>query len=164
VALLASCEPHPRTEIASPRPAKREVEPTASADDERRGEPEAGASRAAKRATCRWQSPGPGRIPREAVDHYLRQGPGHLFKVVEVSRYPRRGEGEFQGWKVEEVEDPCIRKALRAGDVVLTVNGRQLVRPADMWELWKLLGEAQKLEVRVRRGGRDKLLHYRIVP
>lgn len=90
-----------------------------------------------------------GTIARKDLDGVLDAGQGRYLSTVEVKA--RVVDGAFGGWEV--VRTPYADVDLRAGDVVLSVNGRSLEHPLDLDLLWKDLRKADAITVEVDRAG-----------
>lgn len=68
---------------------------------------------------------------------------------------------ELRGFKLPKVESPFLREmGLRAGDIVLEVDGRRIEGPQSAWALAGTMSSKNEVEVRIKRNGRDRILRY----
>jgi hypothetical protein len=155
----AGCTPHPRTRKVEVEARRTRARPQTRA----RFDGPAENPDADEAGRCLWESAGPGRIARKALEAYLAYGPGRLLKKLEIRRHPAEREKPFLGWKVMWIEDDCLAYALEAGDIIMTINGTRILRPADLWEVWKGLKGVERLEIGLRRGGKTVRLDYEVV-
>ncbi len=99
----------------------------------------------------------PATIYRDEIDRATNGGrPAYLLRQLKpIAHRPR---GKFLGWEIQEVwpEDPELAAQcdLRAGDVIVAVNGLSMEFPDDMAKLMKKLETAKELRVRRLRNGR----------
>lgn len=106
-----------------------------------------------------------GTIDRAHLVAMLDKGPAEFLHQIEVA--PHMDGQKFVGWQLVQLID--AHGALGGvdvvpGDVLLAVNGRQLVRPDQLMELWDSLRTANEVVAEVWRG-RDKLeLRFAIEP
>lgn len=95
-----------------------------------------------------------GAIDRRDLMPVLDAGIGRFLSGVELR--PSRAEGgEFEGFELVRFEPSYEGLAtvdLRAGDVVMNVNGESIGRPDEAFAVWESLREASTLIVAVRRG------------
>lgn len=105
----------------------------------------------------------PGTIARAALDEMLAQGPGAFLAKVTVEA--ELVEGRFVGYRVTELHDESLFRDvdLRPGDTIIAVNGQQIERPEQAFEVWSALRVASELTVDVRREGELRQLRYPIV-
>jgi type II secretory pathway component PulC len=102
-----------------------------------------------------------GVIPRAALDSVLAAGPGRLLAGIEI-RPVHQGK-RFVGWRIERFApaEARLRAApLRPGDVVLTINDRQMIRPEDLYALFSALRQADEIVIRGERAGAAFSLRY----
>jgi S1-C subfamily serine protease len=119
----------------------------------RRGEPQEGAP---VDVTPEGPKVRGGTIARADLDRVLDAGKGQFLATVEVKAHVVNGG--FGGWEV--VRTPYAEVDLRAGDVVLSVNGRALEHPLDFNLLWEDLRKADAIAVEVDRGGERFSLEF----
>ncbi len=89
-----------------------------------------------------------GSIARAKFDATLDAGVGSFLGSIDV--IPHAVDGRFEGWEVENFDNPWVD--LLPGDIVQTVNGRQLETPGQVQALWLSLRNAQEIRVAVIRG------------
>ncbi len=144
------------------RPAAKGPRPEASRPTVRAGK-DAGprAARSGPRFDECGLAPG-GLVSRQVLRNILDRGPGWLLRRLDLDRYPRQGQGPFQGWEVQEVRSRCLARVLRVGDVILDVDGVVPERPEDLWKLWRHLEAASRFQVRLKRAGRPTVLDLRV--
>lgn len=105
-----------------------------------------------------------GSIPRAALDTVLDRGPGAFLRNLSIK--PRFHEHRFAGWEIVALtpgELPLERVDLRPGDVVVSVNGRPIVRPHHLSDLWVELRSADAIVIRVQRSGKPFDLYFQVV-
>jgi type II secretory pathway component PulC len=158
--VVAACAPKgpdaPRTvdddlPSATAQPAQSLAEPPAPTD-QRATAPAAAGTRT-------------GTIDRTHLVAFLDKGPAEFLHQFEVTA---RMDGQrFVGWQLVQVLDAT--GALRGvdvapGDVLLAVNGKPVVDPNQLMELWDSLRTANEVVAEMWRG-RDKLeLRFAIEP
>ncbi|HZS40173.1 MAG TPA: hypothetical protein VFF06_25255 [Polyangia bacterium] len=102
-----------------------------------------------------------GVIARRELVRMLDAAPGmFLQKVVPEPRF--RG-GRFYGWRLAQFFPGDARFAgvdVRAGDVILRVNGSSVERPEQLMEVWDGLRKARELVVELERAGAPKRLRW----
>jgi type II secretory pathway component PulC len=103
------------------------------------------------------------RIARADLTAVLDAGPAPLLALVETR--PRHRDGRFVGFEIVAFSDgePPACPALRAGDVLVSVNGKRIERPEHYFEVFQELRGAAALELELIRGGRTTMLNYAIV-
>lgn len=100
-------------------------------------------------------------ITRADLDAVLDAGPAALLALVETR--PRHRAGRFVGFEIvrfTDTEPAC--PALRAGDLLVSVNGKPIERPEHLFELFQLLRGASELELQIERGDGPRTLRYAI--
>jgi type II secretory pathway component PulC len=108
----------------------------------------------------------PATIFRDEIARATNGGrPAYLLRQLKpVAHRPR---GKFLGWEIQEVwpEDPELAAQcdLRAGDVIVAVNGLSMEFPDDIAKLMKKLETASELRVRRLRNGRLEEKAWNIV-
>lgn len=104
-----------------------------------------------------------GQIPRAALDAEVARGIGRFLQQVRVE--PVVSRGRFVGWRIATLfpnrTDVHVH-GLRAGDIVLRVNGHSLERPEDLVAFWQTLATASRLVVDIERGGETTTVQYTI--
>jgi len=129
------------------------------------------AARAAALATPP-TAPEPARLPplrssaiaRATLDAVLDAGPGAFLRGVQVDA--ELMDRRLRGWRIRRFwpGDPRFARVdLAPGDLVLSVNGRLIVRPEHLQRVWDSLHEANQLVVEVERAGSVYKLEYTIV-
>jgi len=104
-----------------------------------------------------------GIIPRVELNRVLDAAPGHFLQHVQTE--PSFVGGRFHGWRLASFFPGDVRFAgidLRAGDVVLTVNGRAIEQPEQLMEVWEALRFERSLVVTFEREGRARELRFDI--
>lgn len=124
--------------------------------------------RASTMATSGMSPPLPGQveagtIPRRALQRVLEQGPGRLLARVRMEPARREG-GEFIGWRLVEVfpDDRTLQAAtvLRAGDLLVRVNGHSIARPEQLMSVWESLGSSAEIVFHIVRGDQPSEVRY----
>lgn len=152
LALLAACAPK-----VDPRSPFDEDDPRARAAD---GAPTTRTAPPAEPVTV---ADGPiaipgagartGEVARVDLRPVLDAGPGPFLQGFEVEAVST--SGNFGGWRLIRIL-PAGRALtaldLMPGDVLLAVNGRALIKPADLVEVWAGLYAADALVADLRRG------------
>ena len=105
----------------------------------------------------------PGTIARGQLDELLAGGPAPILALVETEPYRERGR--FVGFRIVAFPqgDPTGID-LRAGDVILAVNGHRIERPEHYFEVFEALKTAEQLSFDLKRDGAKQQLVYPIVP
>lgn len=106
-----------------------------------------------------------GAIARATLTATLDANPGELLRCFEVAAVERAGK--FAGWRLVRFVHGCDRFAgvdLAIGDVLVSVNGRALVRPTDLEQLWKELYTAEAIVAELRRGDQPVTLRFAVTP
>nr|HEX4317190.1 hypothetical protein [Kofleriaceae bacterium] len=161
VALLAACTPKTPQgkafddDLAGPRTDHGEQAPQSLAEPPTEQRVEAPAAPGVRTGT----------IDRAHLLAMLDKGPAEFLHQIEVS--PRMDGEKFVGWQLVQVLEKNGSLGgvdVAPGDVLLAVNGRQLVRPDQLMELWDSLRTANEVVAEMWRG-RDKLeLRFAIEP
>ncbi len=106
-----------------------------------------------------------GVIERATLKAVLDAGPGHVLEGFEVAAEER--SGRFVGWRLVRFLPAGARFTildLAPGDVLLTVNGRPLVKPADLSALWVELYTADAIVAELRRGAAPLTIRFQVTP
>lgn len=108
-------------------------------------------------------APPAGSLWRDEVHATVDAGLGWFLQRVDVE--PSLEGGRFRGFRVVQLKPPDFWQGvdLRAGDVVLSVNGMPIERETQAYEAFQSLKKANELRVKYLRGGRERDLVYRIV-
>ena len=104
-----------------------------------------------------------GQIPRAALDAEVARGIGRFLQQVRVE--PVVSRGRFVGWRIATLfpnRTDVHAQGLRAGDIVLRVNGHSLERPEDLVAFWQTLASATRLVVDIERAGEATTVQYTI--
>jgi type II secretory pathway component PulC len=107
----------------------------------------------------------PGTIARGELVRILDAAPGNFLQHVDSE--PRFAGGRFHGWRLVTFfpGDARFRGVdLRAGDVVMRVNGNSVERPEQLLQVWQALRTASELVVDVERAGTPRTLRWTIAP
>ena len=144
VIVLDGCASSPPPESEAPATAE-EVEREDAAEPER-------------------ERPPAGALWRDEVDETVDAGLGWFLQLVEVE--PSLDNGRFRGFRIVDLRPSSYWRGvdLRAGDVVLSVNGKSIERDNEANEVFKSLKKETELRVKYLRAGRERELVYRIVP
>lgn len=103
-------------------------------------------------------------VERAKVDEAVAAGVGRFIQgfdmVEELDEYDR-----FVGWKIGKIHDRNRFEGLGigTGDVITSINGLPLERPAHAYEALMSLKTAQSIDVEYLRGGRVMRLSLPIV-
>jgi hypothetical protein len=106
---------------------------------------------------------GKGRISAVTLRDFIKKRPPFLLQGLSLDRHPPKEYGPFQGWRITAVSNACLARALRPGDIILSVNGNRIERPSDLQKLWELLPNASFLDVVLVRAGKVLTRRYRVV-
>jgi hypothetical protein len=104
-----------------------------------------------------------GTISRAELNKVLDAAPGRFLQHVQTE--PRFVGGRFRGWKLAAFYPGDARFAgvdLRAGDVVLAVNGRSIEQPEQLMEVWEALRFERVLVISLERDGQPRQLRFEI--
>jgi type II secretory pathway component PulC len=104
-----------------------------------------------------------GTIPRVELNRVLDASPGRFLSNIQTE--PRFVSGRFHGWRLASFFPGDARFAgvdLRAGDVVLSVNGKSVEQPEQLMEVWESLRFERTLVVAVERDGQARELRFDI--
>lgn len=103
-------------------------------------------------------------VERAKVDDAVASGVGRFIQgfdmVEELDEYDR-----FVGWKIGKIHDRKRFEGLGigTGDVITSINGMPLERPAHAYEALMSLKTAQSIDIEYLRGGRVMRLSLPIV-
>ncbi|HUQ02745.1 MAG TPA: hypothetical protein VM261_09640 [Kofleriaceae bacterium] len=146
-------------------------------DDPRsRAARDAQAAAATAAASSRTEPPSPpaptgpavreGSIERAVLLATLDAQPGELLQCFEVAAV--ENQGKFAGWRLVRFIRSCGERFsgidLVVGDVLVSVNGRVLVKPTDLADLWAELYKADVIVAEMRRGPSPFVLRFDVVP
>lgn len=104
-----------------------------------------------------------GTVARAVLDARLDASPGPLLRCIEVAAVEEGGK--FQGWRLVRFVKGCDAfdgLDLAVGDVLVSVNGRVIVKPADLSALWADLYKAETITAELRRGGEPVVLRFTV--
>ncbi len=81
-----------------------------------------------------------------------------------INAQPVMDNGQLAGFRVNPGKDRVLfsRVGLRPGDIVTAVNGMRLTDATQMGEVFQHLRSAERLEVTVKRGGREQHLQLKL--
>ena len=105
-----------------------------------------------------------GTIARSALRAELARGIGRFLQNVKTEAV--LSHGHFVGWRVLALfpKRPEVHvQGIKAGDVLLRVNGVSVERPEDFKSVWDTLDNAKELVLEIERDGQPSALHYDIV-
>jgi hypothetical protein len=145
---------------APPRPSSVEAEAEASESGQA---PRVKESAPDLKEATRPPGAGTGTISRAELNKVLDAAPGRFLQHVQTE--PRFVGGRFRGWKLAAFFPGDARFAgvdLRAGDVVLTVNGHAIEQPEQLMEVWEALRFERALVISLERDGQPRQLRFEI--
>jgi hypothetical protein len=103
-------------------------------------------------------------INRSSITSFVKNGPRHPLQMVQVQ--PAFTGSEFVGYQITAFSDEGAKSfgsAMRAGDIVIAVNDRNLAMPEDYMAAWESLSTCEKLSVRLIRDGKAMSLSWPVV-
>ena len=106
-----------------------------------------------------------GTIARSDLELFLNGSPGSFLQHVDSE--PKFHGGRFHGWRVTAFFPGDTRFSavdVRAGDVVLRVNGNSIERPEQLMQVWQDLRTSKELVVDLEREGAPRTLRWSIAP
>jgi hypothetical protein len=107
-----------------------------------------------------------GNLQRAVLLATLDAQPGELLQCFEVAAV--ENGGKFTGWRLVRFIRRCGDRFngidLAVGDVLVSVNGRVIMKPADLSDLWAELYKADVIVAELRRGTSPFVLRFNIVP
>ena len=105
-----------------------------------------------------------GTLDRAEVVAFLDQGPAQMLSQVPVM--PLLDGEDLLGYRLEAFfpGNPMFQDVdMQMGDVVVSVNGRRIVRPDDLFQVWEALRTAPYLQIDVIRDNTLRTLSWDIV-
>lgn len=105
-----------------------------------------------------------GTIARSALRAELARGIGRFLQNVKTEAV--LSHGHFVGWRMLALfpKRPEVHvQGIKAGDVLVRVNGVSVERPEDFKSIWDTLDTAKELVLDIEREGHPSALHYTIV-
>lgn len=107
-----------------------------------------------------------GTIARDKLVATLDAGPGSFLRQFEVTAH-MSGE-RFVGWELVQLvgtaANPLYDLDLKPGDVLLTINGQQIVRPDQLQTVWDGLRTADAVTAQLWRGQTKLTLEFAVEP
>lgn len=106
-----------------------------------------------------------GTLERSVVQAVVKAGPQPFIAGVQVA--PVMEAGRFRGFRLLEVKatSPLAgSENVRAGDVLVSVNGLPVERPDQFMAAWGKLARAERLEVKLLRGEQPLTYRWTIQP
>jgi hypothetical protein len=106
-----------------------------------------------------------GTIARERLLAVLDAGPPSFLRQLEVA--PKMSGERFVGWELVQLVDPqspLVDVDVAPGDVLLTINGKQISRPDQLQLVWDSLRTANELTAQLWRGTDKLTLEFAIEP
>jgi hypothetical protein len=103
-------------------------------------------------------------INRASISNFVKNGPRHPLKMVEVQ--PAFRGSEFIGYQITAFSHEGAKSfgsAIKAGDIVIAVNDRNLAMPEDYMAAWESLSTCERVSVRLIRSGRAMSLSWPVV-
>ncbi len=102
-------------------------------------------------------------LRRPGVRETVRGGIGRFLQDVTVDDTPAFRNGKFLGFRVVELRGDLDACDLRAGDVVIRVNGQSVEHPEEALVVFQSLSNAKELVVDYERDGAPQKLRLPIV-
>jgi S1-C subfamily serine protease len=106
-----------------------------------------------------------GTIARDRLLAVLDAGPPSFLRQLEVA--PKMSGERFVGWELVQLVDarsPLFDVDVVPGDVLLTINGKQISRPDQLQTVWDSLRTANELTAQLWRGTGKLTLEFAIEP
>lgn len=106
---------------------------------------------------------GEGEIDRTVFIEFLEEGPPQVFQALLLA--PVLRENSFTGFRIESIADsagPISTCGLRTGDIVTSINGRDISRVEAFLQVWESMRSADQLQVDIIRGGDARTLAWHI--
>jgi hypothetical protein len=106
-----------------------------------------------------------GTIARDRLLAVLKAGPGMFLRQLEVT--PRRTGDQVVGWQLVQLIDPdgpLHDVDVIPGDVLLSINGKPVIRPDQLWSVWESLRTANQVVAQMWRGNQQLELRFTIEP
>jgi type II secretory pathway component PulC len=103
-------------------------------------------------------------ISRSLLRAELARGIGRFLQNVKTEAV--LSHGHFVGWRVLALfsKRPDVHvQGIKAGDVLVRVNGVSVERPEEFKSVWDTLESAKELVLEIEREGQPSALHYAIV-
>lgn len=105
-----------------------------------------------------------GELKRSFVASFVQRGPHALLGAVEL--VPGRVDGRLLGLQVQSIHESgrfLTEAGIVAGDILLSVNGEEVLFPEQFMQVWETMPEADSLTVRLLRNGATQTLQWPIV-
>lgn len=105
-----------------------------------------------------------GELKRSFVASFVQRGPHALLGAVEL--VPGRVDGRLLGLQVQSIHESgrfLTEAGIVAGDILLSVNGEEVLFPEQFMQVWETMPEADSLTVRLLRNGTTQTLQWPIV-
>ena len=106
---------------------------------------------------------GEGEIDRDAFVQFIEEGPPQVFQAMLLA--PVLRADNFAGFRIESIaatSGPITTCGLRAGDIVTSINGRDISRVEGFLQVWESMRSADHLQVDIIRGGNARTLAWQI--
>lgn len=104
-----------------------------------------------------------GTVERAVLTARLDAQPGAILKCIEVAAVEEGGK--FAGWRLVRFVRGCDAFAgldIAVGDVLVSINGRVIIKPADLSNLWTELYKADTITAELRRAGQPVVLKFTV--
>lgn len=102
-------------------------------------------------------------VSRATVRETVRAGLGAFLAGVHLEDEPVYRDGRFHGFRLVALSEPLARSGLRAGDVILRVNGRPIERPEQALAVFREAPGEPAIVVDFERDGAAAQLRVPIV-
>jgi hypothetical protein len=104
-----------------------------------------------------------GELKRSFVLSFLQRGPHALLAAVEL--VPGRIDGRLLGLQVQSIRESgefLTEAGISPGDIILSVNGEEVLFPDQFMQIWEAVPGADTLTVRLLRDGNTQTLEWTI--
>jgi general secretion pathway protein C len=103
-----------------------------------------------------------GAISRRDLHQVLAAGPAGVLAMVQTE--PAREGKQFIGFRITAFNKGAPQAIdIRAGDVLVAINGKKIVTPDDYFRVFQELSVASELRFELLRDGKPETLSYPIV-
>lgn len=159
LALCAALACGPAVRPDRPPPSYELDDPSLAVPSRAEDSGEAQESETAPPVKAKW-----GTVSREQLLAVLDEGPAAFLSGVEIEPYFR--ERRFAGWEIVKFWPGDARFAtvdLQPGDVVTAVNGREIMKPKHLFEVWSTLRDATEIVVTGKRANTRFELRFQVL-
>ena len=101
-------------------------------------------------------------IYKDLFDQVVAYGPGRFLGRLSLEAV--KEGGKFLGFKIVRFKDrSLVNPWILEGDIIVSVNGKGIERPDDLWNLWKNFSKVESLRFEVIREGSRKIITCNII-